>query len=100
MRKDMGFSKPMHVHSDATAAIGIARRRGLGKLRHLDVEDLWVQEQVRNKKVHLHKVLGLENPADIFTKYVDYPILQKAMKFMNLVQESGRAASAPAAAAP
>ena len=100
MCKDIGFSKPMHVHSDATAAIGIARRRGLGKLRHLDVEDLWVQEQVRNKKVHLHKVVGSENPADIFTKYVDYPILQKAMRTMNLVQESGRAASAPAAAAP
>ena len=98
MATDISFAKPLHVHSDATAAIGIARRRGLGKLRHLDVEDLWVQEQVRNKKVHLHKVLGTENPADIFTKYVDHPILTKALKFMSLAQESGRADSAPAAA--
>ena len=94
----MNFAKPMHLHSDATAAIGIARRRGLGKLRHLDVEDLWVQEQVRAKKVHLHKVLGTSNPADIFTKYVDAAILNKALEFMNLRRETGRAATAPAAA--
>ena len=100
MCNDMGFGKPMHLHSDATAAIGIARRRGLGKLRHLDVEDLWVQEQVRCKRVHLHKVLGSENPADVFTKYVDASILQKALRFMNLRAETGRAATAPAAAAP
>ena len=96
----MNFAKPMHLHSDATAAIGIARRRGLGKLRHLDVEDLWVQEQVRAKKVHLHKVLGTANPADIFTKYVDAAPLHKALELMNLRQETGRAAAAPAAAAP
>ena len=71
-----------------------------GKLRHLDVEDLWVQEQVRNKKVVLHKVLGTDNPADIFTKYVEHSILSKALNFMNLRQEDGRAAAAPAAAAP
>ena len=100
MGADIDFSKPMHIHSDATAAIGIARRRGLGKLRHLDVEDLWVQEQVRSKRVHLHKVLGTDNPADIFTKYVDHTILTKALKFMHLHSEDGRAATAPAAAGP
>ena len=98
MCKDINFAKPLHVHSDASAAIGIARRRGLGKLRHLDVEDLWVQEQVRNKKVHLHKVLGTENPADISTMYVEHQISSKALQFMNLKQEQGRPTLAPAAA--
>ena len=40
MCADIGGAKPHHVHSDATAALGIACRQGLGKLRHLDVEDL------------------------------------------------------------
>lgn len=35
--------------------IGIARRRGLGKIRHLDVGDLWVQAKVRQKVVDLVK---------------------------------------------
>ena len=28
------------------AVICIAKRRGLGKIRHLDVEDLWIQDKV------------------------------------------------------
>ena len=103
MQMGMGFSSmckylDMHMkirlHSDATAAIGIARRRGLGKLRHLDVEDLWVQEKVRDKTVEIAKVLGTDNPADVFTKYVDSAALQKALKFMNLRSEAGRPKSA------
>ena len=90
MCNDLNIIKPLRIHSDATAAIGTARRRGLGKLRHLDVEDLWVQEKVRNKAVEICKVLGTDNPADIFTKYVDATILNKALKRMGLRSEAGR----------
>ena len=99
MCNDLGNKKPVRVHSDATAAIGIARRRGLGKLRHLDVEDLWVQEAIRTGKVELVKVLGTHNPADLFTKYLESPTkITDALKLMGMVVEYGRAASAPAAA--
>ena len=40
LMRDMHWSLPLVVHSDDTAAIGIARRKGLGKIRHLDVTDL------------------------------------------------------------
>ena len=43
--QDLGFKVQVRVHSDACAAIGTARRRGLGRVRHLDVEDLWVQSK-------------------------------------------------------
>ena len=98
MYRDLGYEVKLRVHSDATAAIGIARRRGLGKLRHLDCEDLWIQSKVRAKEVELLKVLGAENPADILTKYIDARTLQSALKRINMVSESGRPASAPAAA--
>ena len=98
MCADMALAKPLRIHSDATAAIGVARRKGLGKLRHLDVEDLWVQDKVRSGAVELLKVLGTDNPADVFTKYVEHAILVKALNFMNIYPEEGRAASAPAAA--
>ena len=96
--KDFNIKLGLRIHNDATAAIGIARRRGLGKLRHLDVEDLWVQHKVRSKLVDLVKVEGTSNPANIFTKYVEAPIWTKALKFMGLHSETGRAASAPQAA--
>ena len=53
-----------------SAAIGIARRKGLGKSRHLDVTDLWIQDRIKSKAIHLSKVAGAENVADILTKYV------------------------------
>ena len=42
------FNVPLELHCDSAAAIGIASRSGLGKLRHLEVHLLWVQEHVRN----------------------------------------------------
>ena len=95
--KDLGFNVGIRVHSDATAAIGIARRRGMGKIRHLDTTDLWIQERVRSKDVDLVKVLGSENPADALTKYVDAGILNSARNKLGLKYMSGRAAAAPEA---
>ena len=43
--RDLGFTIAIKVHTDATAALGICRRRGLGKIRHLDVTDLRCQEK-------------------------------------------------------
>ena len=93
---DMGWKLKPRLHSDATAAIGIAKRRGLGKVRHLHCTDLWVQEKVRNGNIELLKILGTENPADAFTKYLDRQCMEAALKRMNLEFMEGRAKSAPA----
>ena len=37
---DLGMTWQIDMHTDATASIGIARRRGMGRIRHLDVTDL------------------------------------------------------------
>ena len=95
--RDLGWDYKLNVHTDASAAIGIARRRGLGKVRHLDVTDLWVQEKVRSKAVALLKIAGDKNPADALTKYVERPILTRALATMNLVKMEGRPAMAPKA---
>ena len=58
------------LHADSSAAIGICRRSGIGKVRHLAIAQLWVQEKLRNKELNLFKVLGTENPADLLTKHV------------------------------
>ena len=69
----------------------------MGKVRHLDVTDLWIQEKVRLKTIIIQKVPGEHNPADILTKYVDRECLEKALAFMGLVKMSGRAKTAPKA---
>ena len=86
------------IHSDETATIGIARRRGLGNLKHIDCEDLWIQAEVRNKEFKLVKLLETSNPVDILTKYLDQKTLKSALQTMNMRSEAGRPVSAPTAA--
>ena len=81
--------------TDATAAIGIARRRGLGKVRHLATADLWIQDRLRKKDFKLTKIPGADNPSDMLTKHVDKVSMNKHMKTLGLRYEGGRAMSAP-----
>ena len=76
-------------------AIGISRRRGLGKVRHLNTADLRVQDKVKVGHVDLEKVLGTENPGDAFTKYLDRTLLEKAIAKLKVEFREGRPESAP-----
>ena len=35
----------IEVKEDSSAAKGIASRRGLGKLKHVDIKELWIQQK-------------------------------------------------------
>ena len=96
--KDLGLHWELCIHSDATAAIGICNRKGLGKIRHLAVADLWIQDKVRAKDLQLRKVLGADNPADMLTKHVNRELRSKHMDKCQLSWEEGRADIAPALA--
>ena len=95
--KDLGWSMKIRIHSDATAAIGICRRKGLGKIRHLATTDLWIQDKIRSRQMELVKILGTENPADVLTKYVTHQLMEEATSKMGLRRMTGRPACAPAA---
>ena len=81
------------LHVDASAALGIAQRRGVGKVRHLDTGTLWVQEQDLKDKVKMVKVKGDQNPADAFTKYLPHDSVLKNLVYMNIGYRAGRAES-------
>ena len=95
LANDIGFDVSLHLKTDASAAVGICRRRGLGKIRHLAVSDLWVQEKLRNGAFFLDKIPGVENPADVLTKHLERPTLTRLLPRMNVVKETSRAGSAP-----
>ena len=94
--KDMGFERSLLLRTDATAAMGMSRRLGIGEIRHLDTSLLWIQEKVRSGACPIDKVPGAENSADILTKHVDGPLLRFHLAKIGLVAETGRAESAPA----
>ena len=56
LAKDLDIHLFLEVRTGATAAIGICRRRGLGKIRHLSTSDVWIQERVRSGEITLTKV--------------------------------------------
>ena len=79
--------------------MGMAKRKGLGRVRHVEVGELWIQDTVKQKRMTISKVAGEENPADILTKHVEYAKIQQHCHFMGLVPECGRPESAPATTA-
>ena len=82
--KDLGISWTLSILTDAAAAIGVCRRRGLGKIRHLATSDLWIQERLRNGDFVLEKVAGSNNIADALTKHVDRTNQERHMQSWGL----------------
>ena len=60
-------------------------------MRHVQTRYLWIQERVAAKDVHIVKVKGGDNVADIMTKITNRPLLWKHMTQMGYVvkQKSG-----------
>ena len=82
---DLGVGCRLGIHTDASAAKAIASRKGLGKVRHIEVNQLWIQDRVGSGDVELHKIAGTVNPADALTKHVEGEILARHMQNTNQV---------------
>ena len=93
MAKDLGRNLRGVVYADSSAALAIADRKGSGKLRHVNVRMLWLQEREQRREVELRKVHGLENPADLMTKYLNAGRMSKLMARLGQEVRSGRAAA-------
>ena len=89
--RDYGMNMRNMVLSDASAALGIAQRQGLGKLRHLDTSYLFVQDLNAEKKIRYEKVDGSENAADKLTKGISQDLMIKHTLRINGVFRDGRA---------
>jgi hypothetical protein len=85
-----GVSVEARVLSDATAGIGIASRHGCGRVKHLEVRWLWVQEKVISRQILLKKHGTETNSADLGTKYLAKPRMDFLLGLlaMTLVQEA------------
>ena len=59
----------VEAQTDSSAAKAYASRRGAGRVRHIEVRWLWLQQAVADGRFRLVKLLGTSNPADILTKY-------------------------------
>ena len=83
------------MHTDASAALGIAMRRGVGKVRHIEVHQLWLQDRIGRGDIKVIKVEGSKNPADALTKHVEGSKLENHVKSAGMQACSGRHEAAP-----
>ena len=93
--QDLGHSARGEVWGDASAALGIIDRRGLGKTRHIEIGFLWVQQTAADQRLKYYKVLGKENPADLYTKSFDAATSNLHVKKFGYTYTKGRSIEAP-----
>ena len=93
--EDFAIRPTVTVYSDSTAAIGIASCDGLGRTRHIRVQRLWVQEQVRQEYIALRKVATHSNIADLMTTNLKADDVKRILAAMWFMQLAGRSARMP-----
>ena len=59
MLQDFGVNVNLVVKTDASAAKGTANRKGLGKVRHIAVNQLWVQDRIARGDLTIEKINGM-----------------------------------------
>ena len=71
MMNDLGIKRErIRLKTDASVAQSLASRRRLGDIRHTEVNQLWLEDEVGEGDVEIEKVRGTVNRADALAKPV------------------------------
>ena len=79
--------------ADASAALSIAKRQGAGKMRHINVKTLWLQEKAVQDELTYSKIKGEDNPSDGLTKHVRKELAEKYAKIVGMKLSTDRAST-------
>ena len=66
---EMRIPKRLSIRGDSSAALGIVQRKGCGKVKHLAVKQLWLQERVADGEVTVLKIPRALNLSDALTHH-------------------------------
>ena len=87
LMEDLGMTASMTLYMDAKATIGTIYRRGIGKLRHVQVQHLWLQQVVQNKLIGVKKVASDHNVADMMTKFVRSDVMRRHLNALKVYRK-------------
>ncbi len=96
LMEDVGMTVEVQANTDSSAAKSITSRKGSGRVRHVEVRDMWVQERVARGELKIVKVRGEDSVADGLTKHVEKPKMEQYLKVCGFVKRSGRHELSPA----
>jgi hypothetical protein len=75
--RDLGIELKIQMLTDSSACQGICRRTGIGKVKHMAVQLLWLQDVARRGALVVKYVRGDANPADLMTKFLTRPVIDR-----------------------
>ena len=75
-------STGLKLKTDSTAAKGIASRKGAGKVKHLSLKELWVQDYLQRGEFVVEKEPTVSNWADLNTKSLSGPRIAELLRNM------------------
>ncbi len=84
-----GYDLVKTVYTDSSAARGMVRRTGTGRVRHIEAKYLWVQAKVRDKVLNVGIVDTEHNSADMGTKHLAEKNLAGLMRLLPVVCGKG-----------
>ena len=81
--EELGLKAELRVLNDNTSAVKLCFKKGIGRLKHIDVRCMWLQDAVRSGDLTIQAIRGVDNPADLLTK----PLENK--RFRDLARKIG-----------
>ena len=72
------------MYADSSVAIAIPKRRGPGKLRHIDIAFYGFSKKVEDEHIIVKKVKWISSLADIMANYLNK---EKLDKYMDMTEQ-------------
>ena len=69
LSQELGAPEFLKIFTDSSAARAVVQRQGAGKVKHLEIKQLWAQEQERQEKLEIQKVPRDVNWSDLLTHH-------------------------------
>ena len=90
MCQDFGVRVKTTLRVDASTAIAMSARRGLGKSKHVDTQYFWIQDMVNSGLLRIRKEATGTMLADFLTKPTEASTISRCLSGLGYVAKSGR----------
>ena len=75
---------PIQLLTDATVARQFVHRKGVGRMKHLEVRYMWLQHRLSEGAYGIKKIPRTENVSDLLTHPPSAPELQKFLPLIGV----------------
>ena len=77
LSRDLRYELKPVLATDANATEHILHRQGIGKLKHIDVAYLWMQDEITSKRLRVRRVKSKENVVALGTRPPSRAVISK-----------------------